>query len=346
MPLPQNESGNFDTNGLLVFLYKWRKHLFLIAGISLVASVIFSSPWFIVPLYKSTVIMFPTSSNSISKSLLTESKDVKQDILQFGEEEQTEQLLQILNSNLIRERVISQFKLLEHYGIDPGSKHKKTRLIKEYENKIKFRRTEYMAVKITVLDSDPLMASRIANTISDLLDSTKNQMQKERAMQGFRIVENAYYTLVKEVRKMEDSLTTLRGFGVHDYESQVEMINQQLAIELAKGNVGGVKRLESKLNILAKYGGPYVSLRDALEHEKKHLSEIKALYEEAKIDAFQVLPQKFVVNKAEPAEIKSYPIRWLIVVVSLLSALMLGVLVLIAAESFGGIKKKLRLPIE
>jgi uncharacterized protein involved in exopolysaccharide biosynthesis len=96
---------------------------------------------------------------------------------------------------------------------------------------------------------------------------------------------------------------------------------------MAKGNSSGIKRLEQKLEVLAKYGGPYVSLRDALEHDKKLLSELKAKYEEAKVDATENLPHKFIVSSAYKAERKSYPIRWLIVVITTFSVLFLAILV-------------------
>jgi uncharacterized protein involved in exopolysaccharide biosynthesis len=272
--------------------------------------------------------------------LLTENTGEKQDILQFGEDEQTEQMLQILSSNKIRDRIIEKYNLMEHYKIKPDSRFKYTKLYKTYDDNVTFRRTEYMAVKITVNDKDPKIAANMANDIAELLDSTKNTMQKERAVKAFKIVETEYLKLKTEVQQMEDSLTKLREFGVHDYETQAEMINQQLAIELAKGNKAGIKALEDKLMMLAKYGGPYVSLRDALEHEKKQLSEIKAKFEEAKIDAVEVLPQKFIVNSAYEAEKKSYPVRWIIVLISTLSAFVFGIIVLAVLDSLTGYNKK------
>jgi hypothetical protein len=288
--------------------------------------------------------MFPTSSNSISKALLSDNPGAKQDILEFGEDEQTEQMLQILNSSKIRDRVVKKFDLMKHYEIDPGSDYKNTRLQKEYEGNITFKRTEFMAVKISVLDTDPLMAANIANSIADLLDSVKNDMQRDRAMQGFKIVEAEYLSLKNEVKLMEDSLSQLRKLGVNDYETQAEMMNQQLAIEIAKNNIHGIKALEDKLAILSQYGGPYVSLRDALEYEKKQLSLIKSKYDEAKIDAHEVLPQKFVVESAYKAEKKAYPIRWLIMLTTTFSVLLLAVLLIIIFDNFPGIpalKKKL-----
>ncbi len=324
---------DFDSTGFLLFLYKWRKVLILSLLIAALGAVIVSSPLVITPKYKSYVVLFPVSTNSISKALLSENFSGKQDILEFGEEEQTEQMLQILNSNKIRDRIIEQFGLMSHYGINADSRYRNTRLYREYNRNISFRRTEYMAVEINVYDKDPGIAAAIANEIASLLDSTKNAMQRERAIKAFRIVEAQYHFLRNEIQEMEDSLTFLRQQGVHDYESQAEMINQQLAIEVARGNQAGIRALEEKLSLLAMYGGPYVSLRDALEHEKKQLSLIKAKYEEAKVDAEQELPQKFVVNEAYPADRKSYPIRWLIVMITLVAAFILTTFVLIAIEN-------------
>ncbi|HLO91687.1 MAG TPA: hypothetical protein VK172_11030 [Lentimicrobium sp.] len=323
---------DFDSTSLGMFLYSWRKHLIVIAVVSAALAILFSSPLFITPLYKSSVILFPVSSNSVSKALLTDQPTAKSDILEFGEDEQTEQMLQILNSGVIRDKIINKFNLMQHYGINPRSKFKHTYLNKEYESNITFRRTEYMAVKITVLDKDPQLAADIANSISDLLDSTKNAMQKERAMRGFKIVEKEYLSLQGEIAKMEDSLKKIRQLGVFDYETQSEMMNQQLAIEIARGNQRGIKALNEKLDVLAQYGGAYVSIRDQLEHEKKQLSYLKARYEEAKVDATENLPQKFVVESAYKAEKKSYPIRWVIVLVSVISTLLVSIFVIISVD--------------
>ena len=335
MELNDHVNKPFFSGLIMQVILKYKKHLAVIGVVAVIAAVIFSSPYFIKPLYKSTVILYPTASNSISKVLLSDNPGNNKDILEFGEDEQTEQMLQILNSNKIRDRIIEKYGLLSHYRIKSNSKFKMTNLYKQYENNFKFRRTEYMAVKITVYDEDPQLAADMANDVGELVDSTINEMQKEVARKAFKIVKGEYLSLKNEVQKKEDSLTVLRGLGVHDYESQSEMFNRQLAIEMARGNTAGVNRLEQKLEVLAKYGGAYVSLRDALEHDKKQLSELKAKYEEAKVDATENLPHKFVVSSAYKAEKKSYPIRWLIVMITLLSALFLAMIVFGFIELFG-----------
>jgi hypothetical protein len=232
-------------------------------------------------------------------------------------------MLQVLNSNRVRDKVISRFNLMEHYGIKANSKYPITKLNKLYDARIKFRRTEYNAVKITVLDADAALSARIANEIAEIFDSTMNQMQKEVAIEAFRIVEQEYNTLVAEMNMLEDSLNTLRKLGVFDYESQVEMLSQQLAVELGKGNTQGVNNIQKMLDILAEYGGASYAINERLDNDRLQLSLVKSKYEEAKVDATEFIPHKFVVTSAFQAERKSYPVRWIILVVTVLSTFLL-----------------------
>ncbi len=333
-------TGDIDSKSLFRLLLQYKNHIFVIIAAAALSSYVFTLPFFITPLYKSTVVLYPTSTNSISKALLSTTFNSNKDLLEFGEDEQTERMLQILSSNKIRDRIIEKFNLSEHYNISENSKYRLTRLYREYESKVRFRRTEYMAVKITVVDKDASVAANIANEIAELFDSTMNAMQKEVAVKAFRIVENEYLKLRDQVAFMEDSLNEIRRLGVHDYESQAEMMNQQLAIELAKGNKEGIKRLEEKLEVLSRYGGTYVSIRDMLEHERKQLSQIKAKYDEAKVDANENLPHKFVVTNAFAAERKSYPIRWLIMVIAVSSAFFLSIFAVIALDKIQLTQKK------
>jgi uncharacterized protein involved in exopolysaccharide biosynthesis len=334
------ENGDFDSSGFIYFLYYWRKPLIIITLLAIAASIFFSSPLFINPKYKSTVILFPVATNSISKALISQQSGIKEDVLGFGEEEQAEQMLQILNSNKIRDRVVQKFNLMEHYRINQESRYKNTRLYKKYVSNVSFRRTEYMAVKISVLDEDPQMAADIANTIAELLDSTKTMMQKERAVMAFKIVEKEYINLQNEITGIVDSLRVIGKLGVNDYESQSEVINQQLAIALRNNDMSAVRALEQRLEVLAEYGGAFLSLKNTLEFKSEQLSLLKAKYQEAKVDAEEELPQKFIVNSAYKAEQKSYPIRWIIVMVSTLSVLLLAILMIIIIENFAKIKKK------
>lgn len=330
------DNNNFSSAGLLVFLYKWRRTLLVITGLGAVASIIFSL--LIDNKYKSTVVMFPTTTSSISKSLLSENPGAKQDVLQFGEEEQAEQMLQVLNSDEIRKRICEKFDLMKHYDIDSSNKYRNTLLAEEFNDNVSFKRTEFMSVKIEVLDKDPKIAALIANDIAALMDTVQNRMMRERAVKAFKIVEREYISKLAQIRHLDDSLRTLNKLGMHDYESQSEVLNQQYAIAVSKGDGRAIKLLEEKLDILSKYGSAYMAVREELIHERKEMSNIRTKYNEAKVDAEQDLQRKFVVNHAVPAEKKSYPVRWVIVTVSTLSAFILAVLLVIVMENLSTVR--------
>ena len=334
--MDENNRNSYSAKYLCKLLAAYRKPLLIILALAALIAVIFSSPHFITPLYKSTTIIYPTSSNSISKVLISTTYQSEKDIMNFGEDEQTEQMLQVLNSNRVRDKVISRFNLMEHYNIKANSKYPVTKLNKLYDSRIKFRRTEYNAVKITVLDSDAALSARIANEIAEIFDSTMNQMQKEVAIEAFRIVEQEYNTLVAEMNMLEDSLNTLRKLGVFDYESQVEMLSRQLAVELGKGNTQGVKNIQEQLDVLAEYGGASYAINERLDNDRLQLSLVKSKYEEAKVDASEFIPHKFVVTSAFQDERKSYPIRWIIVVITVLSTFLLLIFCIIIYDRAKG----------
>ncbi len=323
---------DFDSTSLIVFLYKWRKPLLIVILAAAFGSWFFSGPWFITPKFKSTVILYPASTNSVSKALLSEQSGKGEDLMTFGEDEQAEQLLQILNSNKIRDRIIQKFSLMRHYGIDSTSDYKNSLLFKEYEKNITFRRTEYMAVQISVLDKDPQLAADMANKIADLLDSTKNDMLRQRAQKGFKIVEAEYKELQSEMRAMVDSLVAIGKLGVNDVNYQSQALNQQMAIATMNNNRAAMVALQKRLDVLGKYGGIYTSLDNAMKYKTEQLTLLQSKFKEAKVDAEENMPQKFIVNDAYKAERKSYPVRWLIVLVSTFSAFFLAVMVIIVME--------------
>ncbi len=327
---------DFSSLNVLYFIYKWRKQLIIIAAASLIISSIIALT--IREKYKSTVILFPATTGSISKALLTETTFKQDDVLQFGAEEDAEQMLQILNSDEIRTKICEKYNLMNHYEIDPKDKYKRTKLYNEFQDNINFTRTEYMSVKIEVMDVNSDTAAAIANDISALYDVSKIRMQRERAVQALKIVEKEYGEKDADVKRMTDSIKIINNYGVYDYESQSEVTTEQYAIAISKGDQRAITALEKKLKVLADYGSLYVALRGNLDLQRKQLNILKIKYEETKVDAEQVLPQKFVVSNAFPAEKKSYPVRWLIVVVSIMGSLLIAVITILLIENIKQVK--------
>jgi uncharacterized protein involved in exopolysaccharide biosynthesis len=335
----ENKS-NINSAHLLAFFYKWRKTIFSVMVLSALSSTLVA--WMIPEKFKSTVILFPAPSVSISKSLMSQNAPPQSDLLQFGEEDDMERMLQVLNSEEIRDRIVSKYKLSEHYGITEDNKYKRTLLRQEYDDNIQFKKTEYMSVKIEVLDRDPQMASNIANDIAALYDSTMVRMKRERAIEAFKIVDREYTIIQNEINDKEDSLHKLMQLGVNDYESQSERMNEALGKAIVEGKTAAAAELDQKLKTLSTYGTSYMSLRDDLYRMREQSNLLKDKYEQAKVDAQQSISEKFVVDRAFPAEKKSYPIRWIIVVVATLSSFILTLLAIVLIENIKKIQQLTR----
>ncbi|REJ84450.1 MAG: hypothetical protein DWQ44_09430 [Bacteroidetes bacterium] len=365
------ESTYLESTSLLILLIRWRKPLLIVFFMSLIGSVIFSGPAFITPKYRSSVIFFPAHTNSISKSLLDQHTSGKQDLLAFGAEEESEQMLQILHSDLIRETIIKRFGLLEHYGIGPEEKYPLTKLKKEFRANISFSRTEFLSVRIDVLDKDPKLAAAIANEIAALADTLKNSMQNERAQAALSLLVRAIDEKKESVRLKEDSLKNIRAKGVIDYKNQSLIWNEEYAKAFSdfsneraalsvleqykspedssvintKARIQGAKsrveNLQVKLNLLADLGGASVSLNEELSLEREELSRMQEQLGKLKIDANQNLSSKFTVNQAYPAEEKSYPVRWLIILITVSGAMMISIALILLNEQYKDIQYKI-----
>ncbi|MCC6838055.1 MAG: hypothetical protein IT234_05905 [Bacteroidia bacterium] len=74
--------------------------------------------------------------------------------------------------------------------------------------------------------------------------------------------------------------------------------------------------------------------------QRKQLNLLKSKYDEAKVDAEQILPQKFIVSNAYPAEKKSYPVRWIIVVVSTMATVLIAMITILLIENIKQVRLK------
>ncbi|MBL4625424.1 MAG: hypothetical protein JKY42_09840 [Flavobacteriales bacterium] len=330
--MSENNQDIFDSTTLLVFLLKWKKPLIILC---LLAAILSSAAALVIQeKYKSVVVMFPAATNSLSKALIADNNAGKYDVMSFGEEEQAEQMLQVLNSDYIRTRICDKYKLLDHYDIDQNDPYKRTQLFEQYTDNIGFKRTKFQSVEVMVMDISPDTAALIANDISTLLDTVMNRMQKQRAVKALKIVKDEYDELVGFMNELNDSLTVLRKLGVNNYESQAEMYTQEMAKAVVSGNQRGVDAITERMKVLSEYGSAYLQMSAAVEFQSERLATLRGKYKEARVDATAEIPYKFVVNKAFAAEKKSYPIRWLIVVVSTFSAFLIGILAIIGIENY------------
>lgn len=317
---------------IVKLLLKNKLNVLIILVLAVVLAILFSSQLFIKPLYKSSVILYPTTTYSASKAVMNTNNLIYVDPLEIGDESQTEHMMQILNSGIIRDKIIEKYDLMNHYGIDNNCEYKQSKLIKAYEDKIRIKRTEYNSVKIIVLDTDPEIASNIANDIAALFDETMNEMQREISAKAFEIVEREYNNTIDEINVLEDSLKYYREKGIYNYDIQINTLSQQLATELAKGNDKGAKNIENQINKLSQNGHRYNDISNDIKIKKDYLTLLKTKYDDARLNATETIPHKLVITNAYISDKPVYPIRWVIVTVTFFATLIIIIMVLAAFE--------------
>lgn len=328
--MEENSRYQFNSNDLLFKVFKYRKTIGITVGIAVVVSTVVS--FVITPKYRATAVLFPAPATSISKSLIGLNQN-NTDRSIFGEDQEVEQLLQVLNSDELKTRITKKYRLIEHYELDSTSKQLKYELNKKFKKNISFGRTQYMAIEISVLDTDPEKASAMANDIAFMIDSVMNRMEKERAVKAYDIVKAQYEIRSQELDLICDSMREIMQHGVYNIAAQSGSLYRVYGQALLKGNSKATAEIEKKLDVLAKYGSQYISLENWIENQSQQLSLLSTKLKEAQVDAEQTLTHFYIVDKAYTPDKKAFPQRSLIILISALSTLVFAVVMIFVMEA-------------
>jgi hypothetical protein len=298
-----------------------------------VLSLFFSTKTFIRPQFKATTIIYAPRTNSVSQILINErNPNERLDIKAYAIEEETEQMMQILNSREIKDVLIKKYDLVNYYGIKTNKKAWKAKLYESIDGFVKITRTNYGAISITVADWDPERAALMANDIASELDTLKNRIERERALSACKALEKLISESELQRKIVADSLIRIAQSGVFTYEFQAERVIQQYAIALAQGNTSGVQRLQKELEKLEKWG----PIAFALRQEQLYLSEQVAIAKirlmAAQMDLSGAMPVKFVIEKAVATDKKSYPKKIIISIVSTIGTFILILMTLLFVD--------------
>ena len=151
---------NFNNLSLIRLIVKWKWHILIITVVAAICGAIFSSSRFITPLYKSEAIAYPAN------------------VSPYSDETETEQMLQIINSQSIVDSIIEKYDLWTDYKIDRNYQYAKSYMMYLYHENIKITKTPYDAVSIVVNDKDPVTACNIAKDILYFYDKKVDELHR------------------------------------------------------------------------------------------------------------------------------------------------------------------------
>lgn len=330
---------NLESTNLLVLLFKWRKPIIIVCALAAIVSAAVSL--LMKEKYKSVVTMYAEQQHSFGAQLL---EDVKtEDILAYGEEEDAERLLQLLNSDQVRNKIVEKYNLWEVYEIKREDRGANTLIAREYSDNVLAKLTKFGSVEVAVMDQDPQRAADMANDIALFADSVSNQMRSTRATQALGYAENSLNNIQNEVQVMEDSMKVLQEMGVYSYIDQVAALTEQYGTALATGHPDRAQQIKDQMDFLSKYGTAYNKLYMRLEESYTKLGVVKKRYDLMQIDVESDIPSMRIVDYASAADKKSYPVRWLIVAMSTASAFAFVVIFLLLWDNFRRLRSEGRI---
>ena len=330
----EEKKRDFNSFSLLYFIWSWRKALLIICCVTAILSFFFSTKLFIQPMFKATAIVYAPRTNSTAKILVNEQNyNERLDVKAYGVAEETEQMMQILASRDIQDSIIKKFNLVEHYDIDTTSKYWHTNLYKTVTSSITVKRTQFGAISISVMDSDPAVAAAIANEVTVQLDNVKNRVEHERAEVALQLLEKQLKRYDNEIQRINDSIRVVMDNGVFEYESQSDRMMQQRAIAVAQGNTAAIQRLDKELANFAKWAAKAEDYRQHLVLFREYHARCRSKIMDARMDLDNAMPTKFVVQYAIAPDKKEYPKKMMIMIVSTFGAFIFSILVLLILDN-------------
>jgi uncharacterized protein involved in exopolysaccharide biosynthesis len=304
----------FNSKRILDILIKWKIQLAVIIVAAIVLSVFFSSPIVITPLYKSDAVIYPSN------------------ISPYSDENETEQSVQIFQSRDIRDSLVKKFDLARHWGIDSNYRFFKSTLLWMYSQRVKVSKTPYEAVQIEVWDPEPQTACDLVNAIMDFYNKKIRSLHKEKFEE---VVVNYNYIIARK----KDYLDSLKNkaaelgtkYGLLDFQAQSREVTRAY-LSTGGGSVRSAEAKAMKKNMEEK-GSEMLLLSEMIRAESDMFSTMKLDADRATLDYNRNYTYVNVLSKPFPADKKSYPVRWLIVVVSTLGTCFLALLIIGAIEN-------------
>ncbi len=166
--------------------------------------------------YTSEAIIYPTPSNS-SEAILENPS--------FGFEGHSNQLLQVLKSNTLRERLISKFDLANYYEIDTTEIDWYSRLAKKMEKDILFERTPYYSLSITASTTSPELSANIVNYIVDEVNVIVQEIFIDNIEKTHIAYRNEYLQKEQYVRSLLDTLIFMKQYNT---DQALDHLNAQI----------------------------------------------------------------------------------------------------------------------
>jgi LPS O-antigen subunit length determinant protein (WzzB/FepE family) len=290
----------FDSLNIIKTIFKNKKVFVLVVIGAAVLS--YGASFLIKEKFKSNSVVYPVN------------------LFRNSEESPSEQLLQYFLSEDVKLKIAKDFNLFSRYGVDTlSTKGGKALFDFMYMENVLISPTIYESIDITIKDEDPAFAQKL----NAALVLNTNQLIKESK----RNIVNQYLANTKKVIDIQskelDSLSRSilkikTDYNILDEKDQAKYLSKQLSTgsslnENAQLTVKGIKEKGTELKVLD----------GRIKSTLKSYTQIKIKNDAYLLDVSGDMDFYVYVSKPNLQDKKCTPIRWIIVMISSLSAFLM-----------------------
>lgn len=237
--------------------------------------------------YLSVANVYPPSTPAIEYNI---------DNPNFGYDVEADRLIQIMQSNDVRDSVVKKFDLLKYYNLNKEDADWLDALTLQYKKDVRFERTASMSVLIKAQTTDPVLSAQIVNYIIEMADLIREKLYKQNIKIAYQnalaeqelqksIMDSAQQHLALNLRK--NNLSSLL----------ILASNSQVSIDIEKFN--SVKTDDSNLALGSEMIA-FKSIRDRFNDADVRLVKINKVLTNP-------TPKLYIIDKAEPCFRKNFP---------------------------------------
>jgi len=244
-------------------------------------------------------------------------------------------MLEVLNSNDVKLKMFDAFNLGEEYKIKKDDPHYLTYMFDIYNKNVKTSKTEYETVEINVMDHSPQRACNMCDSIIHFYNMKVGEMHKAKDWEMVQITQKLLKKKYNEYDSLKVQLNLAREkHGMYDLEGQAPEITRGYMNALAsgKGSTSDGKKIEKLYNNFSEKGTEIQWLEKQNRSTINEIDSIRRVHETYLVEFEKNITYSHVVEHPIPADKKSYPVRWLIVAFTTISAVFLALLVFLVLD--------------
>ncbi|MBC7777957.1 MAG: hypothetical protein H7246_21160 [Phycisphaerae bacterium] len=361
--------------GVLGTIYRWRKALRNACLIALVGSI--GIALWMDTYFKATTIFYPSNQDLSKPELIFGGMSKVTEY--FGTDKDVDRIMEIAASNELVDYMIGRFGLFQHYGIDSASYEGR------YWTRLRFRdlyvvqKNRNDAIELTIEDTDPKLASDMANTAREKIDETAQRLNKNNQAQILASYDANIKRKTAELLRLGDSVRIVQTrYKIYSGGEQGNQLSRQLTraeediarnsarlevldgnplipldtVEYIKANLRGAQRERDMLRSANPSNGN-LTIRDYNEgisavavandlhnQARKQLSFDLERYNQILAAYNTNIPSVQIVEKAEPPVMKNRPRRAIIVIGAVVAAFLFTLFAAFLADAYRDVNWK------